>query len=166
MSTDRETTRVVRSWLDEGVTKLPDRVLDLVLDQVPATPQRRSGWGAWRSYRMNIYVKLAVAAAAVLVVAVVGYQFLPGRPGVGGQPTPSPSPSPLAAGSFTSHGIAGEIDARGGGANVTGTLTASDSGLDATVTLECSRTGEDGLLIIGGLVTQSTFQDNFPEGRR
>ena len=29
MSTDRETTRAVRSWLDDGVTKLPDRVLDL-----------------------------------------------------------------------------------------------------------------------------------------
>jgi len=38
MSTDRDTTRIVRSWLDEGVTVLPDRVLDAVLDQVPATP--------------------------------------------------------------------------------------------------------------------------------
>ena len=28
MSTDRETTRMVRSWLEEGVTALPDRVLD------------------------------------------------------------------------------------------------------------------------------------------
>ena len=35
MSTDRETTRILRSWLEEGVTALPDRVLDAVLDQVP-----------------------------------------------------------------------------------------------------------------------------------
>jgi len=39
MSTDRETTRIVRSWLEEGVTALPDRVLDTVLDQVPVTPR-------------------------------------------------------------------------------------------------------------------------------
>ena len=48
MSTDRDTTRIVRSWLEEGVTALPDRVLDAVLDQVPATSQRRSWWPAWR----------------------------------------------------------------------------------------------------------------------
>ena len=42
MSTDRDTTRIVRSWLEEGATALPDRVLDAVLDQVPATSQRRA----------------------------------------------------------------------------------------------------------------------------
>ena len=42
MSTDRDVTRIVRSWLEEGVTALPDRVLDAVLDQLPATPQRRA----------------------------------------------------------------------------------------------------------------------------
>ena len=47
MSTDRDTTRIVRSWLEEGATALPDRVLDAVLDQVPTTPQRRSRWPAW-----------------------------------------------------------------------------------------------------------------------
>jgi hypothetical protein len=31
MSTDRDTTRIVRSWLEEGVAALPDRVLDTVL---------------------------------------------------------------------------------------------------------------------------------------
>ena len=47
MSTDRETTRIVRSWLEEGATALPDRVLDAVLDQVPTTRQRRPWWPAW-----------------------------------------------------------------------------------------------------------------------
>jgi hypothetical protein len=94
MSTEREVTRIVRSWLEEGVTRLPDRVLDAVLDQVPATRQRRPPWTAWRDNRMNTYAKLVAAAAAVLIVGVVGYQMLPGRPGVGGQPTASSSPSP------------------------------------------------------------------------
>lgn len=43
---------------------------------------------------MNVYAKLIAAAAAVLVVAVVGYQFLPGNGGFGGEPTPSTQPSP------------------------------------------------------------------------
>ena len=93
MSTDRETTLAVRSWLEAGVTRLPDRVLDAVLDQVPTTPQRRSGWSAWRTSSMSMYAKLAAAAAAVLVVAVVGYQLLPGQSGPG---APSAVPSPTA----------------------------------------------------------------------
>ena len=95
MSTDREVTRVVRSWLDEGVTVLPDRVLDSVLAQVPATRQRRPWWPTWRFAQMNTYARLAIAAAAVLVVAVVGYNLLPGRQGVGG-PGVSPSQTPTA----------------------------------------------------------------------
>lgn len=93
MRTEQETTRIVRSWLEEGVTALPDRVLDAALDQLPATPQRRSWWPARRFATMQTYAKLAIAAAAVLVVALIGYQFLPRTGGVGGQPTPSPSPT-------------------------------------------------------------------------
>ncbi|MGH2455242.1 MAG: hypothetical protein ACRDHD_03170 [Candidatus Limnocylindria bacterium] len=93
MSTDRDTTRIVRSWLDEGVTQLPDRVLDAVLDRVPATPQRRATWWpAWRSPFMNT-ARIALATAAVVASAVIGYQLL-GGPGVGNsQPTATPSPS-------------------------------------------------------------------------
>ena len=53
MSTDRDVTRIVRSWLEEGATALPDRVLDAVLDQLPATPQRRAWWPARRFREMN-----------------------------------------------------------------------------------------------------------------
>jgi hypothetical protein len=111
MSTDRETTRVVRSWLEEGVTRLPDRVLDVVLDHLPATPQRRSRWSAWRSLQMSNYAKLAAAAAAVLVVAVVGYNLLPGSGGSNaGGPTAAPSveasPPPVPTGTPTATGQA------------------------------------------------------------
>ena len=96
MSTDRDTTRIVRSWLEEGVTALPDRVLDSVLDQVPATSQRRARWPVWRFRDMNTSMKLAIAAAAVVVVAIVGIRFLPGSSigGPGPSPTPLPTPSP------------------------------------------------------------------------
>jgi hypothetical protein len=59
MSTDRDTTRIVRSWLEEGVTALPDRVLDAVLDQLPATPQRRAAWPVRRLLDMHIPMRLA-----------------------------------------------------------------------------------------------------------
>jgi hypothetical protein len=127
MSTDRDVTRIVRSWLEEGVSALPDRVLDTVLDQLPATPQRRALWPVRRFGEMNNFAKFAVSAAAVVVVAIVGINLLPKAGGVGGPgpsqtpglsslptaastPIPSPSPSgaltefpegPLPAGTYT-----------------------------------------------------------------
>ena len=127
MSTDRDVTGIVRSWLEEGATALPDRVLDSVLDQLPATSQRRPWWPARRFREMNNVWKLAIAAAAVVVVAIVGINLLPGR-GRCGRPawparprrqrqarhrrSPSPSPAsfpdgPLAAGSVYDPAICG-----------------------------------------------------------
>jgi hypothetical protein len=45
---------------------------------------------------VNLYAKLAAAAAAVLVVGFVGWRLLPGDGGMGGQPTPMPTMSPAA----------------------------------------------------------------------
>ena len=168
MSTERETTRVVRSWLEDGVTRLPDRVLDSVLDQLPATPQRRSGWSAWRSYRMNTYLKLAAAAVAVLVVAIVGYQVLPRNGGIGGPPTAAPSPTPalLAKGTFTVIGFSTQLDAVGAGSNVSGRLAVTSNSGQFTVDLRCSETSSSGFLWIAGDVTDSTDRTYAPEGTR
>ena len=166
-------TRIVLSWLREEAYENPEHLLLRALDEVDATPQRRS-WPAWRSNRMNTYAKLIVAAAAVLVVAFAGFQLLPRSGGIGGEPTtaPSPSPSLLARGSFTAHGIAAELDATGTGADVAGTMSLSESAGRATVDPECARTTADGLIQIGGLVTNSTidasaedWHEGFPEGR-
>lgn len=96
MKTERETTRIVRSWLEIGADRLPDRVLDSVLGQLPAYKQRRAPWWppARRYAPMNVYAKAAIAAAAVLVVLIAGYNLLPGRGDTGGPP-PSPSASAL-----------------------------------------------------------------------
>ena len=169
-------TRIVLSWLREEAYENPEHMLLRALDEVDATPQRRSWWPAWRSNRMNTYAKLIVAAAAVLVVAFAGFQLLPRTGGVGGEPTivPSPSPSLLARGNFTAHGITAELDATGGGADVAGTMSLSDrfTREGATVDLECARTTADGLIEIGGVVTDSSFgadnqawHEGFPEGR-
>ena len=79
---------------------------------------------------------------------------------------PPASAAPLAVGEFTSHGVSAKLDARGSGADVTGTMTMSDDGGDATVDLECSQVTESGVLMIGGLVTESTFTEYFPQGHR
>lgn len=171
MSTDRDPrTRIVLSWLREEMHENAERVLLRALDEVDATPQRRSWWPAWRSNRMNTYVKLIAAAAAVLVVAVVGYQFLPASGRVGGQPAIAPSPSPalLARGTFTAtigDGYTVDLDATGGDSSVTGSMIVSHANEDGfTVDLECTRT-IDGLLWIGGDVTQSTYSET-PAGTR
>jgi len=74
MTFERDTERAVRSWLEEGATALPDRVLDAVLDQLPATPQRRPWWPLRLAGR-NVY-RLA-AAAAIVVVTIIAVSLLP-----------------------------------------------------------------------------------------
>ena len=93
MSTDHDVERIVRSWMDEGVTQLPDRVLDLVLDQLPATPQRRPSWLARRTPTMNNYARLGLVAAAVLAVVIVGIGLFGRSLNVGPSTSPTPSPS-------------------------------------------------------------------------
>ena len=96
MSTDRDTTRIVRSWLEDGVTALPDRVLDAVLDQVPATTQRRAGWLARRNLSVNVSMSIRIAAAAAVVAAaaILGFTLLPKDVGENG-PTPTASATPV-----------------------------------------------------------------------
>jgi hypothetical protein len=120
---------------------------------------------------MNTYAKLLAAAAAVFVVTVVGYQFLPRAGGPGGQPTITPSPSPalLARGTFTAQvggGYTVDLDATGGGSSVTGgmSVVSRETNAGFTVDLECTRT-IDGLLWIGGDVTESTNSEA-PAGTR
>lgn len=174
MSTDRDVTRIVRSWLEEGVTALPDRILDAVLEQVPATPQRRAWWPAWRFGEMNSYAKAAIAVAAVAVVAVVGINLLPRSGGVGGpgqtpspsptaSPSPSPSPSPagisdgpLAAGTYATQPFSGNADLCMGQAGCT--ESAADDSIRITLTVP------DGWAGIGDTIWRAVEHNSPPGG--
>lgn len=102
MTTERDPrTRIVLSWLREEAHENAEGVLLRALDEVDTTPQRRSWWPAWRTNRMNAFGKLIAAAAAVLVVAIVGYQFLAER---SGSPGSRPTQATLTAPPF---GLAG-----------------------------------------------------------
>jgi hypothetical protein len=99
MTTDRsDHERLIRTWLHDGPTTMPDRVIDAVADRIAREPQH----GRWRLRGrpfMTTPIKLAAGLAAVLVVALAAWQIVPGRSGVGVQPSPSPSasPSPIAS---------------------------------------------------------------------
>jgi len=168
MSTDRDVTRIVRSWLEDGANALPDRVLDNVLDQLPATPQRRPLWPVRRLREMNMPIRTAIAAAAVVVIAVVGWQFLPRSEGAVGvpvptpsqslspsvSPPPSPSPSParipdgpLAAGTYTTQPFAGPGGLCLGQAGCV-EAGAEDDSIRVTVTVPDGWTGFEGTSLV------------------
>ncbi|MEP7081581.1 MAG: nuclear transport factor 2 family protein [Chloroflexota bacterium] len=93
MSSDRDTTRIVRSWLLDGPTELPDRVLDAVLDQLPSTHQgRATWWPARRLSHMNTPMRFALGAVAIVIAVVLGINLLGSNIG-GPSPTPTPAPS-------------------------------------------------------------------------
>ena len=111
MTTERDPrTRIVLSWLREDAHENAERVLLLALDEVDATQQRRPRWPAWRTPDSNAIYTIGFAAAAVLVVAIVGYNLLPGPivgppgstqtvvPTATATPTEAPTASPASSG--------------------------------------------------------------------
>jgi hypothetical protein len=105
MTSDRETLRVIESWMEDGRTRLPDHVLEAVLDQLPTSPQRRPAWPT-RITSRSAFGRWSIAAAAVLIVSIAGFNVLGpnlDRPGgFGAQPSPSPlaTPRPLHEGTL------------------------------------------------------------------
>ena len=98
-TSDRDVNRAIRSWLHEDRHEDASRIAGAVLDQVDTTRQRRTRWWlAWRTPHMNKIVGFAGTAAAVVAVAVVGINLLPGGgSGTGGsQPSVSPTIAPSA----------------------------------------------------------------------
>ena len=81
-------------FADDGFTA-PDHVLDVVEERIARHP-RRLAWRLRGRPFMNIYAKLAVAAAAVLLVAIVGYNLMPAGSTTGG-PKPTPTAIPTSA---------------------------------------------------------------------
>lgn len=174
MRTDHELERTVRLWVAQGSDQLPEPALDAALDQIAQTKQRHAGWLARRINLMNgNALKFGAAAVAIIAAAILGVRFLPGM--VGGPPDPTPMPTPtavtLASGTFTApleeFGEAIDIEAIRTGDHVSGTMEISNpaGGEGAySVDVQCARTTDDGFLMIGGEVTESTYQEFIGEG--
>jgi hypothetical protein len=177
MTQQSDIERLLDHWFKDGPAQAPDRVVDIVADRIERQAQRPAWRLHWRPLTVNAYAKIAVAAAAVLIVAVVGYNLLPaGSSGTGG-PAPTASLSPTAAptASATPTGAFGgtvhwrdngapvttEVDAVASGATVTGTAVHTFGAGTHTVRLGCvARDGDTWAL--GGTVEQSTIPGEKP----
>ena len=94
--------RVLGHWFEDGPTAMPDRVVDVVARRIRLRPQRRS-WRLLRRSPMRTPIAYGLAAAAVLVVAVVGFNLLPKSPSVGGPlATATTAPTETSEGSSSS----------------------------------------------------------------
>ena len=109
---------------------------------------------------MNNMLKVALSAAAVVVVAVIGIQLLgPAAPGgVGGTPTATASPTPI--GGKVDYQLDGgpvttDVDAVADGASVSGTAVTTFVRGTHTVRLECAARGGD-TWAFGGTTEQTT----------
>ena len=156
MNSERDATRIVRTWLESGSTAIPDRVVDAVLAELPSRPQRRSRWSPRRSQPMKFALPIAVGAAAVALVAVVlGSQFLPNDSNVG-VPSSSPSTSPTlsAVGGQFAFGD-GTIDMSGSsdGSSLSGTVLGTWSGDAFAIEFQCLRRYDDATWMFAGELT-------------
>jgi hypothetical protein len=171
MNDKRDFDRAVDRWLDDGSDATPPEVIDAVLLAVRSTPQERDFRVPWRTTSMTSYLRVAaVIALAVIASTAATFTFGPGGSGIGGTgASPSPSPALLARGNFvTNVGEVVELEATREGSSVTGRMTVMAEGQNGpyafTVDLQCARKTEDGLIMIGGVTTDSTGREAPQEG--
>src|SRR5262245_63246134 len=94
---EHDFNRTAQVWLEDGPTVMPNRGLSAALEEIHVTRQRRTWWPAQRIPYMHIYARLAIGAAAVAVLAVVGINLLNTNGGIVAGPTASPASSAAAA---------------------------------------------------------------------
>lgn len=100
MTAPRDLDRLIRTYLVEdqatGQPEVPEHVYAAIRDGIEQTPQR-AVIGSWRYALMNNnIVRVGLAAAAVVVIAIIAINLLPGSPAPGAQPSPSASSSEAA----------------------------------------------------------------------
>jgi hypothetical protein len=118
MTTRKEFDRSISAWLEaEAPSRTPDDVLEASRDRIRNTRQRRSWWPARRISDMNDFAKVLFATAAVVAVAMVAINVLPGGgSGTGGvraspsmnptvPPSPSMDPTPEPTASLVTHAL-------------------------------------------------------------
>jgi hypothetical protein len=96
MTASRDPDRLIRQFVLEGEEQLQDQVYDAIRAEIDHKRQRVL-IGPWRMPVMNKVLAIGLGAAAVVVVAILGAQFLGSGTNVGGpgpEPTPTEVPTP------------------------------------------------------------------------
>lgn len=163
MSERRDPDRLIHAFLIEGQEQLHDQAYDAVRASIEQQRQRVV-IGPWRMPDMNKLISLGVAAAAVVVVIVLGTRMFgsPAPGGVGGGPTvaPTASPSPQPFGGTVTFQLDGApvttvVEAVLDGTKVSGTAISTFVGATHTVGLECgTRQGDH--WAVGGTIEDSS----------
>lgn len=83
---------LIRAFLGDGQTELPDRAFDAVRRDIHRTRQR-AVIGPWREPDMSSLARVVIAAAAVVAVGFTWINFGPSQNGLGGAPAPTPTPT-------------------------------------------------------------------------
>jgi hypothetical protein len=172
MNSERDSTRIVRSWLESGSTAIPDRVVNAVLAELPSRPQRRSRWSLRRSPTMKFLLPIVAAGAAVAVLAVVlGGQFLRNDSIIGAPSSITPSApagerpvSGQVSATFGSSAATIDVDGSATGSALSGTAKVSFGAFQEVpeledmflIGLQCARQLDDTTWILGGVIEEST----------
>jgi hypothetical protein len=130
MTAPRDPDRLIDAFLDEGLNELPDPVYDAVRDRIEQT-RKGAGIGPGRTFLLSNAMKWGIAAAAVVVTVIVGFQFL-GDSGLGGpaatatpEPTATPAASTPTAGGLPVGSSFAWLDGSDGAVPVTVTIPAA-----------------------------------------
>jgi hypothetical protein len=101
-TTPRDPDAILAAWLEEGPNQLPETTRRAIAVGLRSTRQtRRARRVPWRPNVMYPFARLAVAAAAIVIVAGGAFYLLsPSNQGIGG-PSPAATPSPTAPPSAT-----------------------------------------------------------------
>ena len=153
--------RQLDAYLVDGPVELPEPSFYAVRDRTESARQRVV-IGPWRTPDiMNKLIPIGLGAAAVVVVLVIGAQFLgfPDSGGVGGAPSAEPTAAPVGGTvEYTGDGIPSttEVNAVADGTSVSGTAVSTSSrGTSHTVALECAARDGD-TWAFGGTVSATT----------
>jgi hypothetical protein len=90
MNHSRDPDAIIAAWLEDGPTELADPTRRSIATAARAMAQRRRTGAPWRSLDMNSSYKLAVGAAAVVAVALIGAYLLGRAPNNIGNQSPTP----------------------------------------------------------------------------
>jgi hypothetical protein len=168
MTTFRDPDDLLAAYLADGMTVLPDRVVDAVLHEAHRTRQR-AGFGSWRTSTM---FKIALAAALLLAALTGGAALIGGLTGRA-EPTPGTwvDTSPMLFDHIDQASIRladGRVLVFGWGTHAelynpsTKTWVATGEMVESRSSFAAVRLGDGRVLVVGGTADDAEYVNGMP----